>query len=300
MSNEFVIRDGFSTKDVIITGSLKVTGFITASLQTASYAHTASYSINSLTASTVQSANSASYSMYAETASYAEYSNYSVSTLNSQVLIPTMSTVVASDPGFGYLCPINTLSRDIVNLAATTVTSANTLNLTPIVIPKSGVLKRIGMHCRLVSSPTGSIRLGVYTNNTSSLLPSTLVVDAGLIYPPATFNMREIILPDNSVTLEADTVYWLAFSLCENVLASNIGYPDNSLATTLFSTTFNKYFNPLLGSAPPLGGRAIRGASMYTTALSSTSSLPTTLPDNPQSYSTVSFFNPVPPLILVQ
>lgn len=300
MSNKFIIREGFSTRDVTISGSLEVLGYITASLQTSSYAYTASYSTYALSASTAQTANSASYSTYAETASYANYANYSLSTLNSQVLVPTMSTVVASDLGFGYICPILPLSRNIISLASTTVTSGNTLNLTPIVISKTGILKRIGIHCRLVSTPTGSIRLGVYTNNANSLLPSTLVVDAGLVYPPATFNMREILLPDNSIVLEADTVYWLAFSLCESVAATYIGFAENSLATTPFSTSINKYFNPILGCAAPLGGRAIRNISMYTTALSSTSSLPTTLPDNPQSYSTISLLNPVPPLILVQ
>ena len=264
MANEFIIREGFRSKsNVIVTGSLTVTS-ITGSLVTASYGITASYSLNSNTASLVQTIISASYSATALSASIA---SASYDTLNNPAAL--YAPIGISSSGWttnagnnGYISSNLFYTNGNIgggNTAAfRTGSYTNTIYLTPIYISKTGTLARFAIVGTVLGAPTGSWRVGVYSNS-SNMLPETKVFEfSSNILPGATRTFYEVTSSSGPI-LQQGQIYWLAASA--EGLVSNISY--TYLQHTAAVRSMNKLISPLLGSTTPILENAIRNVAHY-------------------------------------
>lgn len=291
MPNEFIIREGFSSRgNVVVTGSLTVTS-ITGSLTTASYAITASFSNNSNTASFIQVIPTASYAATGLSASISVETNktiYNPAASYAQVGVSSSlwNTTFGNN---GYITPVFFQTNGNVGQAVASLRSfyTNSIFLTPIYINKTGVLARFGIFGTLLGSPTGSWRVGVYSNSTN-MLPQNKVFEFDTnIFPTANFRVLYEVTTSAGPTLQQGQIYWLATSTEHNF--SNISYTYVQHTEGAYMSQ-NRVINPLLGSAIPITENAIRNIAYYRYAIPSTgSAMPLTLSQSISFYTTVDY-----------
>ena len=278
MANEFVIREGFDSKSsVIVTGSLTATS-ITGSLVTASYGITASYSINSNTASLVQTITSASYSINALSASIA---SDSYKTLNNPAALYALSGISSSQwttnfGNNGYISSTFFHTNGNVGGGGTLgfrTSYANSIFLTPVYINRTGTLSTFSIIGNLGGSPTGSWRVGVYSNS-NIMLPQTKIFEfENRIFPLGPRTFYEVSSSSGPV-LQQGQIYWLAVSSEENTNTLNYTYVQHTAAYP----SQNRTLNPLLGTSTPILQNAIRNVAHLRYNIPTTgSALPTLL-----------------------
>lgn len=314
MANEFIIREGFFSKNqAIITGSLIVTSGITASLDTASFAFTSSYSTFALSASITTNISSASYSNFTETSSYSLQTFYISGSLSASIL-PKQITSIITQPATasvgGVLFPFNASSIYTLALFNTPTNAQGIVYLTPIAIQSSCIVQKLGVLCNTAVVNPGSIRVGIYSNS-SNMLPSTLLTSASLTGLTTIRRVYTSSVSDN-ITLQKDEIYWLGMVMSGSAGANS----QNSYATTGYTSGFtqwfgytqNKLFNPLLGVYTPVSTISLRQIAYYTTS-SITHLLPTSLSPTASQYGVLSYndrtttggtsaaTSPIPPFI---
>lgn len=286
MANEFIVRNGFTSKfDVVVSGSLLVTSGITGSLATASYAITAGFSLQSLSASLTNTIATSSYSTFALTSSQATLGSFVPQYSSNYTTTPASASLYTSlVGGHGFLSPMYT--PHVTTNAAQNNRQLNTIYLTPLYINSNCVVKRIGIPVQR-SAATVGVRLGIYTNS-NSMLPENNILDENLT-PIANLRVFHDVAVSSTVNLQAGEIYWLASMLTGPVAqppaGSNINYLSIQWLDTAFSlSAFNRIINPLLGSSTPVNQNAIRHISYYSYVTATTSSLPSTLPQTALSY----------------
>jgi hypothetical protein len=298
MANEFIIREGFKTLgDTIITGSLIVTGNISASIQTASIAISSSYSQFANTASLVNNILSSSYSDFALSSSYAIKTDNSLSYPTNSYVSTFISggistAAAASAGGLGYISPIAVIGYQtpITLLDRTTAPTANTLYATPIVIPRTCTTRRMGITALVSAVPTASFLMGIY--DTSNLfLPNNLLTSTQVLFTTLNFRYFSDASFSSPITLQQNEVYWLAFMCIENAVNatySTINWLNNASFPFLFSP-FNRMFNPLLGVSQPTLTNSLKQLAYYRYSIASTGSMPISLPQTISSITPLSY-----------
>ena len=289
MANEFVIREGFiSESDTIITGSLIVTAGITGSLVTASYAITASYSLNSLTASLVSNITTASYTNFATSASIATLGSFVPNYVNNYTATQLNPVFNTGSTGIGYISPM--MNNMINTVAAYSNRQFNTIYLTPLYINSNCIVRKIGILAQKNLSGNQSIRLGIYTNS-NLMLPDTNLSDVEIF--PLGDNISRFYETTLStpINLQAGEIYWLASMLCGTgtIVHTNINYRTVQPQFTVQQLSANRIYNQLLGSSTPINQNAIKHISYYAYTVASTASLQTTLPQTAGSYIVYSY-----------
>jgi len=316
MANEFVIREGFlSTQYASVTGSLIVTSGITASLNTASYAFTASYSDSALSASVTTTIASSSYSNNSLSSSYSIQALNVLGSITASYLLPQNSTILTNGilPGTasigGILYPFNAMT--ILNTAQfnAVLNAQGIIYLTPIAIQSTCIPTKLGVLSNTALANPGRITVGIYTG-TDRMLPDTLITSASITGIGTTRTVYTASVSD-SITLQKDQIYWLAMVMSGSTGAtSQNSYATNNFisSTAWFGFTQNRLFNPLLGVQVPINTISLRQVAYYTTS-SVNQLLPTTLPNTTSSYTVLSYNNrstqggnnagsvPIPPLI---
>lgn len=290
MANEFVIREGFiSESDTIITGSLIVTAGITGSLVTASYAITASYSLNSLTASLVSNITTASYTNFATSASTATLGSFVPNYVNNYTTTQLNPVFNTGSTGIGYISPM--MNNTLNTIAASSNRQFNTIYLTPLYINSNCIVRKIGILSQKNGAGNQSIRLGIYTNS-NSMLPDTNLSDVEIF--PLGDNVSRFYETTLStpINLQTGEIYWLASMLCGSGLGgvhNSINYRTAGPAFTVQQLSANKIYNTLLGSSAPINQNAIRHISYYALTVASTASLQASLPQTAGSYIVYSY-----------
>jgi hypothetical protein len=95
---------------------------------------------------------------------------------------------------------------------------ANTIYWTPIYVAKSAVFDRIGIHVGTAGTSGSVTRLGIYTADASTLMPSTLVQDFGTVASDSN-GQKDVTI---NLTLAAGT-YWIAACSSTNVTCHQPG-----------------------------------------------------------------------------
>jgi hypothetical protein len=201
MSNEFVARNGFiSNSGSVITGSLTVTGGLTGSILSASYSVTASYSLNTATASFVISAITASHALNAATASYA---------LTASVALDTSyDASQVTNTNFGYITPNLVMSE--VTGAYTSIPGLDNIIVTPFLVYADCILTGSGLTYGSTGSGVLAIaKMGLYEDS-GNMLPGRLIQDFGQVTTTSTTLGYTPLTPNPQVRLKAKTVYWTA------------------------------------------------------------------------------------------
>jgi hypothetical protein len=294
MANEFVIREGFSSEaNVTITGSLTVTGGITGSLASASYAITASYSLNALTASLVSSIPTASLTNFAVSASLAALGSFVPSYATNYTTTQLNPNFITGITGSGYLSP---MLYSMVNTGTATANrQLNTVYLTPLYINSNCTVRKIGVLSQRVGA-NNNIRLGLYTNS-NLMLPETNLSDTVITPLDNTARFYEAALA-TPVNLQAGEIYWIASMLCGGavVVGGGVGTVANIAYRTVDTQLLSlpqggiiKIYNNLLGSTAPINKNAIKHISFYALTVASTASLQASLPQTPGSYTIYSY-----------
>jgi hypothetical protein len=268
MPNEFVTRNGFISKNnSVVSGSISATLGITGSVLSASYSVTAAYSINTATASFVQSAISASYTLSSETASFA---------VTAAVrLLPEYAPTVGLQTYIGpYLCASETSASFL-----STAVGLDNIVVTPILINRDCLLTGVAVSIASTASgvPT-TASLGIYTDN-GSMLPNSLITNLlPVSTTSASAQYKEV--GGNNIPLKAKNIYWIAIS------------GDNALRLPIPSFN-NTLLNPLLGyQLSGSGFTAVRNISNYVTQSAGSSiSLPNTLSQDASTYTVTSFLS---------
>jgi len=294
MANEFIIREGFiSESDTVVTGSLTITGGITGSLPTSSFAVTASYSLNSLTASLVNSISTASLANFATSASFATLGSFVPSYARNYTTTQLNPDNITGSSGIGYLSPM--LHSTVNTQTAQANRQLNTIYLTPLYINSNCTVRKIGVLSQRVGA-NNNIRLGLYSNS-NSMLPETNLSDT-VITPLdniARFYEAPLATPIN---LQAGEIYWIASMLCggSTIVGGGVGVVANISYRTIDPQLLslpqggiNKIYNNLLGSTAPINQNAIRHISYYALTVASTASLQASLPQTPGSYTIYSY-----------
>jgi hypothetical protein len=298
MANEFIIREGFKTiGDTTITGSLIVTGSISASIQTASMAISSSYSQFANTASLVNNILSSSYSAFALSSSYAIKTDNSLSyPTNSYVstfISGGISTAAAANAGgLGYISPIAVIGYQtpVTLLDRAVSPTANTLYATPIVIPRTCTAQKIGITALVSAIPTASFLMGIY-DTSNAMLPNNLLASTQVLF--TTLNSRYFSEANFStpVTLQQNEMYWLAFMCIENAVNATyltINWLNNASFPFLF-LPFNRMFNPLLGISQPTATNSLKQIAYYRYSVANTGSMPNTLTQTISSITPISY-----------
>jgi hypothetical protein len=297
MPNEFIIREGFSSKGgTIISGSLTVTSF-TGSLVTASNAITSSYSVNSNTASFVQTILSSSYAPTSVSASIASvsyktinnppasYAPYGISSSlwttnfgnNGYISSNIFHTNTSYGPGSNAIRP----------------TYSSSIYLTPVYINKTGQLTRFAVFggLNLAAQSTGSWRVAVYSNSTV-MLPKTKLFEFERNIATPTGSIVRLLYETTSSqgpVLQQGQIYWLATSV--EGFVSNVTHMflvDSPTVLNLPSA--NRMISPLLGTSMPISQNAIRNICHYKYPLTSTgSALPNELSQSTSFYSVIGY-----------
>ena len=300
MANEFIIREGFRTYgDTTITGSLTVTGNISASIQTASVALTSSYSQFAKTASLANNVESSSYSAFALSSSYAIKTNNSLSyPTNSYVstfISGGISTAAGANAGgLGYISPVTVINYQatVTLLSRAVAPTANTLYATPITIPRTCTAQKIGITALVsATTPTASFLMGIY-DTSNSMLPNNLLASTQVLF--TTLNSRYFSEANFStpVTLQQNEMYWLAFMCIENANVatySSIGFNPAFTSFPFLFLPFNKIFNPLLGVSQPTATNSLKQIAYYRYSIADTGSMPSTLTQTISSITTLSY-----------
>lgn len=289
MPNEFIIREGFISKQpVTITGSLNVSGSITGSLITASYGVSASYTFNALSASLVQNTTSASYALSATSASRANQAtkilNYSAALYTTSPITNSMAVPLGN---LGYISTTPVGFSNALVLSGPDKPSGS-MFLTPVYISKTGTLTKIGIPAQSsAGSPTGSIRLAIYSNSTS-MLPDQLLLDAGPLYPTTTRAFQELTIAGGPV-LSQGQMYWIASMLCDTITRVDYLSMQWTAGAGLLANSQNKIFNPLLGVSVPTTENALKQIAYYRYSPASTASFTGSLPQTTASYTAISY-----------
>ena len=274
MPNEFVTRNGFISKNnSVVSGSVLASAGVYGNITSASYSVTASYSNLAATASYVFSAISSSYSSYAVTSS--------VTTTASRYVKPSYAPTTGLQFNT-YISPYYCWSETTGSSLSTAV-GLDTIYVTPILINKSCNLSKIGLSIASTSSGVATtVNLGIYRDN-GAMLPSTLIQSLGNISTTSASLQFIETSPNPSMSLDAKTIYWLAFS-GDNALRVAIPSHDNVL------------LNPLLGieitSSLPVAGQYItyKNISNYSTqSIGSNITLPSSLGQDVTTYRVYSY-----------
>lgn len=310
MPNEFIIRDGFLSKNVTVTGSLTVTLGITGSIVTASSAVTSSQTTFAATASVITSVISSSYSLQSVTSSYANGTYFVLTDVTTSLAFPritrpTITAGLTSSMG-GIISPFpGPFGWQTTATTAATV-PAGTVYLTPIVIQSRITAQSIGvMVLGNTANNSGRFDVGLYSNISNRLLPGTIIASASISGSviTRTGSMYTASL-SSPVTLTKDSIYWLGM-----VMSGSSGqnfyltYSFTGVAWTGFPQ--NKMCNPLLGIHIPNNDATYRQVAYYTTT-STDATLPKTYSTNTASYTVLSYGTkvgsatniPIPPSIL--
>jgi hypothetical protein len=279
MPNEFVTRNGFISKNnSVITGSLTATLGITGSVLSASYSNTASYTISSLTASYVVSAISASYSTFAATTSFA--------TSASAALKVSYDTSARITDSIGYLYPNWCMTA--VSGTFSSVPGQDNILLTPLLIRENCYLSSsIVTFASTSSNNNANVRIGVYSDN-GSTLPNTLLCDFGIVgTTSASFQNKELLVPGaagTTIPLKAKTVYWISV-VCEAGVRLPVPYWVNGL--------YNPILQVELSASAAVAGLFpfIKNIGSYgiVSASSVTNGMPSALPQTITSYTVNSY-----------
>lgn len=105
--------------------------------------------------------------------------------------------------------------------SASRTLAANRIYYSPFYCQEAKTFTEIGVN-QSGAAPTGNVRLGVYNN--AAGVPSTLLIDAGVVAFPGSTGLREVTA---SITLAARTPYWLAFVADAAVVATGVGVSTN-------------------------------------------------------------------------
>jgi len=228
MPNEFIARNGFISKDnSVVSGSISATLGITGSVLSASYSVTAAYSINTATASFVQSAISASYSLRSETASFAvTAAAWSLPSYN-----PTVGLAyIATQQCFGE-----------VTQSFGSRPGINNILCSPFIVHKDCQLENVIV--TLCSSGSGiatTCSIGIYSD-AGNMLPKDRLQSLGTVSTNSSSLFQHLTLtPNPKLPLKAKTIYWLAIVGDDGLV---LPVPTGSYA----STYPNQLWNPLLG-----------------------------------------------------
>jgi hypothetical protein len=296
MPNEFIIREGFdNTNNVIITGSLTVTGEITGSLVSASYAFTSSISQNTVTASLITNVTSASYSVTTLSSSYAVGTYVVTNDVTTSFALPRIDTIGIGQVGLQITSSLGGMIHPFHGPYGWQVLRFNPINpvgviyVTPITTPSTITAKQAGVVCfGGTANNSGRIDIGIYSS-LNSMLPGNLLASArisgSILTTSASLYTASL---SSNVVLEKDNIYWLAM-----VMSGSSGqnfystYQWTTIFTSWISVIQNKMYNPLLGIHIPNSEGTYRHVAYYTT--SSTIELPNTMPSSASSYSVLSY-----------
>jgi len=300
MANEFIIREGFRTLgDLTVTGSLIITSGITGSIQSASLAISAGYSINANTASLVNNIASSSYSTFALSSSYSVAAdnslNYPTNSYTSTFISGGISITAAGGTGaggLGYISPVTVINYQAATalLDRTYAPTVNTLYATPIVIPRTCTAAKIGITALVSAAPTASFLMGIY-DTSNSMLPNNLLTSTQVLF--TTLNSRYFSEASFSspITLQQNEIYWLAFMCIQN--AGNATYSTinwlNNATVPFINLTYNRIFNPLLGVAQPSNTNSHKQIAYYQYSIANTGSMPSTLTQTLGSITPISY-----------
>ena len=291
MANEFIIREGFNiVNTTVISGSLTVTGGITGSIQSASFAITSSFSTNSLTSSLITNIASSSYSITTISASFATGSNFVLSDVTRSFTLQKIDAIGGSLTGStgGMISPFpGPFGWQVLRF--NNINPIGTIYATPIAIQSTITAQKIGIvSAGGTANNAGKIDIGIYTN-TDRMLPGTLIV-SGTISGSIMTTALALYTSSLSATtvLQKDNIYWLLMSMSgssgQNFYST---YQWNNLSTTIWSyAAQNKLYNPLLGIQIPNNNATYRQVAYYTT---SSITLPSIMPTTTSSYSVLSY-----------
>jgi hypothetical protein len=310
MANEFIIREGFNnTTDATISGSLIVTIGITGSLQSASYAITASTSQNSLSASIITNIASSSYSTNALSASYATGAYFISNDVTTSFAFQRITTVGANLTGStgGMISPFpGPYGWQLARF--NNINPIGTIYTTPIAIQSTIMAQKIGVMCAgNTANNSGRIDVGIYSS-LDTMLPGILLASASISGSILTTAMA-LYTASLSVntTLQKDNIYWLSMAMSGSS-GQNFYMTYQWFSTPGFwiSVAQNKLYNPLLGIQAPNSDSTYRQVAYYTT---SSVILPATMSSTSASYSVLSYGTklsassfgsniPIPPAII--
>jgi hypothetical protein len=245
----FIISNGLVSKDnSIITGSLRVTGQITAShFGTSSYVITSSYSLNSETATytLATSIDSASYTTTALSSS--------VSDTASIMLNPSYGPT----PGIGWISPNISLLQVLEATPAQIASSSLSLGgplMFPFIVNRDCTLVTMSMLGGVANNTTCS--LAIYSNSTNNLPEYSLV--RGTIRSASLNNTVGLYHSTDftPIKLYSNTVYWVAYT--SNAVG---GFYNWRPARWAVNTTPS--YNPLLGYALAVSGAGSPANFLY-------------------------------------
>lgn len=199
----FIPQYGIISKaDSVVSGGLSISQSIVGSYDiTASFVYTSSYAINSGIGTYLigNSAETASYSITAKSASVANTS----STLTGLRYGPT--------PGIGIISPNYNVGAGIVTQFGILTAAAGPSGIlyTPFTVNKTCTVTTMSIAGG--STALTTVRFGVYSHSTSSMLPQYLLASGSTTFNNVGPTYIDSI-PNDTVTLEAGNIYWAAFS----------------------------------------------------------------------------------------
>jgi hypothetical protein len=277
MPNEFVARNGFiSNNNSVITGSLTVTGGLTGSILSASYSVTASYSLNTATASFVISAITASRALNAATASYALTASAALDT--------SYDASQVTNTNFGYITPNLVMSE--VTGAYTSIPGLDNIIVTPFLVYADCILTGSGLTYGSTGSGVLAIaKMGLYEDS-GNMLPGRLIQDFGQVTTTSTTLGYTPLTPNPQVRLKAKTVYWTAV-----VGDAGIKLPVPFLVNGMYNPIMQVQLVP---PASPLAPNVTYHRNIFSYGYVSggavANGLPTTMPSTAASYTVNSYF----------
>jgi len=115
--------------------------------------------------------------------------------------------------------------------ASTSITA--TVNQTvyvPFAVNKTTTFDRIALQTDATYVGTGSVRLGIYNNDSTTGKPSTVLLDAGTVATTAASTIYQITI---SQSLTANTNYWLVFNMQTAAATPNYRASVSSVASSL-------------------------------------------------------------------
>lgn len=224
--NTFITQNGLkSNNNSVITGSLNITGTINGPLYiTSSYVNTASYVINTLTASytNINIINSSSYSQTSISSSY----TYTASVAVNPQYGPT--------PEIGYISPNIYAGKTSIFGVAGAGTFGGVL-MSPVLINRNCTLTTMSIAGGSNSGTTTAI-CAIYSNNSTTNLPEYLLTTGSLTTSNVTACETIHSTAFAPINLIANRIYWVAFRGTANYKWAY--YASNGYGTSV---------NPLLG-----------------------------------------------------
>jgi hypothetical protein len=129
-----------------------------------------------------------------------------VATNTTQIATTAFVIANAGSPSFGFTSGL--YYRGLGAQATTTAVVSQTVYV-PFLLTATKTFDRISIETRGGYSGTGSVRLGIYNNDSTTGKPSTVVLDAGTVATTALSTIYQITI-SQSLTAGA---YWIAFNM---------------------------------------------------------------------------------------